>query len=167
MRPPWMDPDVEGPTALCVTDPAARDALRWASDVPGRANAPQVQSAYDEAKRWCNRCPVAEQCLTWALAWERGDGHNRDGIYGARTPTERASLAGHVTKQKAGPTLAWRMTRQARRTLVALSLTVTCPKCNWEPGMQCHSDAGHRTEPHKARIELAEQVQAHEKSGAV
>ena len=40
-----------------------------------------------EAKQVCGRCPVREQCLTWAL--EAGQDH---GVWGGLTEDERRSL---------------------------------------------------------------------------
>lgn len=99
-----MDPDVEGPTALCVTDPAARDAHRWASDVPGGPQAHAVVSAHDEARYWCKRCDVRDVCLAFALAAEgKTDERARDGVYGGVGPMGRAVLAGRGPKDKAPP----------------------------------------------------------------
>lgn len=99
MRPPWMDPDVPGPTALCVTDRAAREAHQWASDVPGGPQSAAVQRAHAEARHWCNRCHVRDLCLSFALAAEgRDDERARDGVYGGVDPTGRALLAGRKPK---------------------------------------------------------------------
>lgn len=99
MRPPWMDPDVAGPTALCVTLPAAREAHQWASDVPGGPEAYPVLAAHAEARFWCNRCDVSDTCLAFALAAERRDDERgRQGVYGGAGPTARASLAGRGPK---------------------------------------------------------------------
>ena len=100
MRPPWMDPDVAGPTALCVTDRAAREAHQWASDVPGGPQSKAVVRAYNEARYWCGRCEVRDTCLTFALASEgRTEAHVRDGVYGGVDPTGRAALAGQGPKK--------------------------------------------------------------------
>jgi WhiB family redox-sensing transcriptional regulator len=43
----------------------------------------------DEAKAVCGRCPVAEQCLDWAVR----AGHV-DGIWGGTTESERRAMRG-------------------------------------------------------------------------
>lgn len=99
MRPPWMDPDVPGPTALCVTDPSAREAHQWASDVPGGPQSAAVRRAHSEARFWCNRCDVSDACLSFALAAEgKDDDRARDGVYGGVDPIGRATLAGRSPK---------------------------------------------------------------------
>lgn len=99
MRPPWMDPDESGPTALCVTDRAAREAHQWASDVPGGPQSAAVVRAHNEASFWCDRCYVRDQCLTFALAAEgKTDDRARDGVYGGVGPVGRATLAGRPPK---------------------------------------------------------------------
>lgn len=99
MRPAWMDPDESGPTALCVTDLAAREAHQWASDVPGGPQSAAVVRAHNEARFWCGRCKVRDVCLSFALAAEgRDDDRARDGVYGGVGPIGRATLAGRPPK---------------------------------------------------------------------
>jgi hypothetical protein len=100
MKPAWMDPDEPGPTALCVTDPGAQEAHRWASDVPGGPESAAVKRAHAEARSWCNRCEVRDECLEFALAGERRDDErSRDGVYGGVDPAGRAVLAGRGPKR--------------------------------------------------------------------
>lgn len=40
----------------------------------------------------CSTCPVTEQCLKAALAFERGQDSMRFGIWGGLTPEERARI---------------------------------------------------------------------------
>lgn len=49
----------------------------------------------DEAKAVCHRCPVTEQCLTWAL-------ENRvpDGVWGGLSEDERRGLLRHIQRTK-------------------------------------------------------------------
>jgi hypothetical protein len=95
-----MDPDEAGPTALCVTDRAAREAHQWASDVPGGPQSAAVVRAHNEARFWCDRCEVRDVCLSFALAAEgRTDERARDGVYGGVGPAERALIAGRGPKK--------------------------------------------------------------------
>jgi WhiB family redox-sensing transcriptional regulator len=49
-------------------------------------------TAYDQARRVCGTCRVATSCLDEALAAEsRSPGALRFGMYGGRTPSERAT----------------------------------------------------------------------------
>ncbi|MEU5419798.1 WhiB family transcriptional regulator [Streptomyces sp. NPDC020667] len=50
----------------------------------------------EAAKSVCRRCPVVEQCLTWAL--RSGQEY---GIWGCTTESERRAL--HRARQAAGP----------------------------------------------------------------
>lgn len=96
-----MDPDAAGPTARCVTDAAAREAHQWASDVPGGPEAQAVVAAHKEARYWCDRCYVRDECLAFALGAEgKTDERARDGVYGGQGPTQRAALAGVAPKKK-------------------------------------------------------------------
>ncbi|WP_405623745.1 WhiB family transcriptional regulator [Streptomyces sp. NBC_00076] len=47
----------------------------------------------DEAKAICGRCPVAEQCLDWAVREGRVDG-----IWGGTTESERRAMRGIGTR---------------------------------------------------------------------
>ncbi|WP_329264342.1 MULTISPECIES: WhiB family transcriptional regulator [unclassified Streptomyces] len=51
----------------------------------------------DEAKAVCGRCPVAEQCLEWAVRVGQADG-----IWGGTTEWERRAMRGLDT-QRAQP----------------------------------------------------------------
>lgn len=149
-----MDPDVPGPTALCVTNPAARDAHRWASDVPGGPAAKAVASAHDEARFWCRQCDVRAECLAFALAEEgRNDERDRLGVYGGLGPSQRAERSGRQPKPVRRTPDSRRLERIAR---VAELLAVACPKCERGPGQRCQSNVGKRTEPHQARMEALE-----------
>ena len=56
--------------------------------------------AHNEARFWCDRCYVRDQCLAFALAAEgKTDERARDGVYGGAGPTERAGLAGRGPKK--------------------------------------------------------------------
>lgn len=51
----------------------------------------------DNAKAVCRRCPVREQCLTWAL-----DNHMNEGVWGGFTEKERQSIRrGHTPRTPA------------------------------------------------------------------
>jgi WhiB family transcriptional regulator, redox-sensing transcriptional regulator len=50
---------------------------------PASYDSPHV----DEAKTICRRCPLAGDCLAWAL-----DTGQPDGIWGATTPAERRAI---------------------------------------------------------------------------
>lgn len=50
-------------------------------------------SMYQAAKKVCNTCPVADLCLSLAMDYEGdSDRHNRSGVWGGMTPSERAEL---------------------------------------------------------------------------
>ena len=54
---------------------------------------PSDETVADQvALKWCSTCPVTEQCLKAALAFERGQDSMRFGIWGGRTPEERARI---------------------------------------------------------------------------
>ncbi len=42
---------------------------------------------WDEARTYCNRCPVRAECLEFAI-----DTDTRTGMYGGKTPDERATI---------------------------------------------------------------------------
>ncbi|WP_051338601.1 WhiB family transcriptional regulator [Streptomyces flavidovirens] len=57
---------------------------------------------YTTAKRICRACPVIEQCLTAAMAEEKGaDRHVRAGVRGGLTPGERARKHRQEARAKA------------------------------------------------------------------
>lgn len=56
-----------------------------------------ADAAYDEARWYCNRCPVRDICLTDALAQE---GYTREGMRGGLTPNQRAYLARKAKKER-------------------------------------------------------------------
>ncbi len=80
-------------------DPASRvvypiaDARDTAWMASGACNQSDPETWFPEkggnpksAKRVCARCPVLDQCLTWALA------HHDEGVWGGTTAHERAKL---------------------------------------------------------------------------
>ncbi len=48
---------------------------------------PEKGGSVMDARKICAQCPVAEQCLQYAL-----DTNQRDGIYGGTTPMQRRAL---------------------------------------------------------------------------
>lgn len=46
-----------------------------------------ANTAYRRARLICRRCPVAAECLSWAM-----DNHERSGMWGGMTPHERTAL---------------------------------------------------------------------------
>lgn len=94
MRPAWMDPDEPGPTALCVTDAAARFAHEWALLISGGGDVHATNVAAKSAAEWCGRCDVVAACLSFAQSFEGvRESAGRGGVYGGLGPTERASRA--------------------------------------------------------------------------
>lgn len=90
----WMDPDAPGPTALCVTDTAARFAHEWVILISGSGDVHATNVAAKEAAEWCGRCDVAAACLSFAQSFEGGrESAGRGAVYGGLNPTERASRA--------------------------------------------------------------------------
>lgn len=78
--------------------PAARRDRSWADDAVCRKVAGAAELLFStrpediaEAKVMCRFCPVAVACLMDALATESGD-YYRHGIYGGKTPAERAQM---------------------------------------------------------------------------
>ncbi|MFF3065944.1 WhiB family transcriptional regulator [Oerskovia sp. NPDC057915] len=64
-----------------------------------------LPAAYDQARRICDACPVVVPCLAEANAAESGGpGALRFGMYGGRTPTERAAAAAGPTGRDRPPT---------------------------------------------------------------
>lgn len=55
---------------------------------------PADLSAISAAKALCATCPVAGECLTWAI-----ETNQSEGIWGGHTPTERRSLRRHWLKE--------------------------------------------------------------------
>ena len=47
----------------------------------------------------CGRCPVRSECLELAMRTETGSKRNRSGIFGGRTPAQRAALAAKLSEQ--------------------------------------------------------------------
>lgn len=52
---------------------------------PDRSN----HQGYREARKICQSCPVAQQCLEDAMRFEAGASSHRFGMYGGTTPAER------------------------------------------------------------------------------
>lgn len=52
---------------------------------PDRSN----HQGYRNARKICQSCPVAEQCLEDAMRFEAGASSHRFGMYGGMTPAER------------------------------------------------------------------------------
>ncbi len=82
---------------------ATREGTEWRLDAACRGWDHELQgdpwhpyselpSAYDQARRICGDCPVRAACLAEASAAESdGPGALRFGMYGGRTPAERAA----------------------------------------------------------------------------
>ena len=70
--------------ATCVVDRVPMDVFfpAW-----------ETNDALARARAVCDRCPVSTRCLEEAMHAERGQSRSaRAGIYGGRTPAERAQL---------------------------------------------------------------------------
>ena len=61
----------------------------------------------------CGRCPVRSECLEFAMRTETGSKHNRSGIFGGRTPAQRAALAA----KRATPTSSLPLCRDCERPM--------------------------------------------------
>ncbi len=46
----------------------------------------------EPAKLLCNACPVARECLSWAVDMERREGRDMPGVWGGLTASERRVL---------------------------------------------------------------------------
>lgn len=75
----WQD------EAACAGMP---QALFFPEPVDGKLPA----FVYEQGRRVCARCPVADQCLRYAL-----DNGETDGLWGGLTPTARRGLVGERT----------------------------------------------------------------------
>lgn len=94
MNDHWMDPDAPGPTALCVTNSAARFAHEWSLLISGGGDVHATNVAAKSAAEWCGRCDVAAACLSFAQSFEGArESAGRGGVYGGLNPAERASRA--------------------------------------------------------------------------
>lgn len=70
--------------AACIGAP-----LEWFFQAEGVGN----KHDWSKAQELCNRCPVAEQCLDYALTNEGGVAYTgRSGMYGGKTPMQRDAL---------------------------------------------------------------------------
>lgn len=89
-----------------------------------RAMAPSLTDL--EAIAVCNACPVIEQCLKAAL-----DRDERWGIWGGKTPTQRAEMAGRPkkTRVKREPMPKPVRKQNAPGSMRRSSRTIPCPDC--------------------------------------
>ena len=72
-------------------DAACRDWDHGLQGDPWHPNS-ELPNAYDDARRICGGCPVAEACLQAAFDTEsRSDAAIRYGMFGGKTPAERAA----------------------------------------------------------------------------
>lgn len=102
-RPQALTPATPRPTRFRVDEPdptwrdraACRDHPDPEMFHPVGNTGLALQQAED-AKDWCRRCDVADQCLRWAL--DSGTDH---GIYGGMTEEERIALRRRVARQAA------------------------------------------------------------------
>ncbi len=60
-------------------------------DVPVGAGSSRNLALYAAAKAVCDTCTVTAQCLAYCLPFEKETGRH-DGMYGGRTPQERAAM---------------------------------------------------------------------------
>lgn len=60
-----------------------------------------TQDAYHHAKQLCAQCPVATDCLETALRIEENPQMGRHGLYGGKTPDQRADIARRQRRQVA------------------------------------------------------------------
>lgn len=53
-----------------------------------------LKSKINQAKAWCDACPVKEDCLIWAVLY------NESGVWGGTTDGERAKLYSKTDREK-------------------------------------------------------------------
>lgn len=49
------------------------------------------ESVYIQARQFCDKCEVTEQCLAFALEFEEGK-RDRFGMFGGKSPRERSQI---------------------------------------------------------------------------
>ena len=82
--PRW--PEFELTDLSWMADAACADTDRTVFFPPHKSRRVGVDE-YAAARRICHTCPVTDDCLEFALLTE-----SRDGMYGGRTPAERAVI---------------------------------------------------------------------------
>lgn len=68
------------------------------------------EARVEEAKAYCRRCPVSEECLSLAVGEQL-----QDGVFGGMTAKERRN-AGLLKRRKAGSTVDIKSRRENRKT---------------------------------------------------
>lgn len=78
--------NISGPSATNET--IIRDYWEWSylglCKHPSIAKFFGLKSKINQAKAWCDICPVREDCLLWAVIY------NESGVWGGKTDTERS-----------------------------------------------------------------------------
>lgn len=86
-------------TAPALADRGWRDLAACRGEDPdlffaeGSGTVPAVALQHDQAKAVCRRCPVAADCLRFAVAFRI-----EHGVFGGSTPDERNAAHRHLTK---------------------------------------------------------------------
>ena len=80
-----------------VSDAACRDV----GPAPWDTTGDELDDLNRTALAICSRCPVRSECLELAMRTETGGKHNRSGIFGGRTPAQRAAVARMRARQAA------------------------------------------------------------------
>lgn len=52
----------------------------------------ELKVLYAKARRYCNECPVRQECLDYAMRVEVNEDSHRYGMYGGLTPSQRKRL---------------------------------------------------------------------------
>lgn len=52
----------------------------------------ELNVLYAKAKRYCNECPVRQECLDYAMRAEVNEDSHRYGLFGGLTPSQRKKL---------------------------------------------------------------------------
>jgi WhiB family redox-sensing transcriptional regulator len=88
--------------AACADVPT--EVFFYEGNAAGNARATTI------AKSICNKCPIAEACLTWAV-------HNKEeyGIWGGKTPNERRILRDRLRRGRNDKSLVIKLALQPKK----------------------------------------------------
>lgn len=107
-----------------------RDDIEWFPDMDAAATDEAAKDLAEPAKALCRICPVARQCLEWAL-----ETHQEFGVWGGTDEYDRG--------RKAGPRKRTQTSSTARKPRLVVVRPI-CPGC-YAPDAVVPYDASHLT----------------------